>query len=94
MQRKHRLLVANIPIGTTNDIGTMFGYGKNFENNLNLLMEGSEKNIDICLINDRPFVYVAGLGKFINIAYDTPRYLKKKFGYFAYLINAIKSFNL
>ena len=77
MQRKNRLLVANIPIGTTNDVGTMFGYGKNFENNLKLLMEGSVKNIDICMVNDRPFVYVAGLGKFINIAYETPRYLKK-----------------
>ena len=92
MQRKNRLLVANIPIGTTNDVGAMFGYGKNFENNLKLLMEGSEKSIDICTVNDRPFVYVAGLGKFINIAYDTPRYLKKKFGYFAYLFEGVKDY--
>jgi len=92
MQRKRRLLIANIPIGTTNDVGTMFGYGRNFENNLKLLMEGSVKKIDICSVNDRPFVYVAGLGKFINIAYDTPRYLKKKYGYLAYLIEGIKDF--
>lgn len=92
MQRKKRLLVANIPIGTTNDVGTMFGYGKSFENNLKLLMEGSKKNIDIVTVNDRPFVYVAGLGKFINIAYDTPRYLKQKFGYLAYLFEGFKDF--
>ena len=92
MQRKKRLLVANIPIGTTNDVGAMFGYGKNFSNNLKLLMEGSVKNIDICIVNGRPFIYVAGLGKFINIAYDTPRYLKKKFGYFAYLYEGVKDF--
>ncbi len=92
MQRKKRLLVSNIPIGTTNDVGTMFGYGRNFENNLKLLLEGSEKDIDICSVNGRPFVYVAGLGKFINIAYDTPRYLKKRYGYFAYLIEGIKDF--
>lgn len=92
MERKERLLVANIPIGTTNDVGTMFGYGKNFENNLNLLMEGSKKNIDICTVNGRPFVYVAGLGKFINIAYDTPRYMKQKYGYLAYLFEGIKDF--
>ena len=92
MQRKKRLLVANIPIGTTNDVGAMFGYGKNFSNNLKLLMEGSVKNIDICVVNGRPFIYVAGLGKFINIAYDTPRYLKKKFGYFAYLYEGVKDF--
>ena len=92
MQRKTRLLVANIPIGTTNDVGTMFGYGKNFEHNLKLLMEGHKKRIDICSVNGRPFVYVAGLGKFINIAYDTPRYLKKQFGYLAYLIEGVKDF--
>lgn len=92
MQRNTRLVVANIPIGTTNDIGTMFGYGKNFETNLKLLMEGTVKNVDICTVNDRPFIYVAGLGKFINIAYDTPRYLKKRFGYFAYLFEGIKDF--
>lgn len=92
MQRKRRILVANIPIGTTNDVGAMFGYGKNFANNLKLLMEGSIKKIDICVVNGRPFIYVAGLGKFINIAYDTPRYLKKKFGYFAYLYEGVKDF--
>lgn len=92
MQRKKRLLVANIPIGTCNDVGAMFGYGRNFDNNLKLLLEGSIKKIDICSVNDRPFVYVAGLGKFINIAYDTPRYLKKKFGYLAYLFEGIKDF--
>ncbi len=92
MQRSERLIVANIPIGTTNDVGTMFGYGKKFSDNLKLLLEGSVKKIDICMINDRPFVYVAGLGKFINIAYDTPRYLKKKFGYFAYLFEGMKDF--
>ena len=90
--RKNRMLLAHLPYGTANDIGAMFGYGKNFENNLKMLMEGTEKDIDICVVNDRPFIYVAGLGKFINIAYDTPRYLKKKFGYFAYLYEGIKDF--
>ena len=92
MQRSNRLLVANIPIGTTNDVGTMFGYTKNFDENLKLLLEGHVRNIDIVTVNDRPFVYVAGLGKFINIAYDTPRYLKKRYGYLAYLFEGFKDF--
>ena len=92
MMRKERLVVANIPVGTTNDVGTMFGYGKDFYKNLNLLLSGSVKKIDICMVNGRPFVYVAGLGKFINIAYDTPRYLKKKYGYLAYLFEGVKDF--
>ena len=58
-----------------------------------MVLNGVVKQVDICRINETPFVYVAGTGKFIDIAYDTPRDMKKKFGYFAYLINAIKSFN-
>lgn len=90
--RKDRLVLCHIPVGTTNDVGKMFGYGKSFENNLKLALEGEVKKIDICSINDRPFVYVAGLGKFVTVAYDTPRYLKEKIGYFAYLFEGIKDF--
>ncbi len=92
MQRNTRLLLANIPIGTTNDVGTMFGYGKSFEQNLKSLLEGREQDIDICTVNGSAFIYVAGLGKFVNIAYDTPRYLKKKYGYFAYIFEGVKDF--
>ncbi len=90
--RKDRLIVCHIPVGTTNDVGKMFGYTKNFQKNLLLALNGEVKKIDICSINDRPFVYVAGLGKFVTVAYETPRYLKKKIGYLAYLIEGIKDF--
>ena len=90
--RKERLVCAHIPVGTTNDIGTMLGYGKNMINNLKLTLEGTVKNVDICLINNRPFIYVATIGKFAEIPYETPRDLKKKLGYFAYISEGIKSF--
>ena len=90
-KRKKRLLLAHIPIGTCNDIGVMFGYGKNTIENLKLLLEGEVHNIDICLINEQPFVYVAGFGKFLDIPYATPRELKKKIGYLAYLFEGLKS---
>lgn len=90
--RKDRLVCAHIPCGTTNDIGVMMGYGKNMINNLKLTLEGVVKKVDICLINGRPFIYVAGIGKFTDIAYETPRELKKKLGYLAYLKEAVKSF--
>lgn len=92
LKRKDKLLLAHIPLGTTNDIGAMFGMGKDPVSNLKMILDGVVKEIDICILNKQPFVYVAGLGKFVNIAYDTPRDMKKRFGYFAYLINAVKSF--
>ncbi len=93
LKRKKKLLLTHIPLGTTNDLGATFGMGKNPVNNLKMILEGTVKDLDICTINDEPFVYVAGLGKFTDVAYDTPRKLKKNFGYLAYMINAIKSFN-
>ena len=90
--RKDKLLCALIPSGTTNDIGSMLGYGKNAIDNLKMTLNGEVKKFDICLINDIPFVYVAAFGKFSNIPYITPRDLKKKIGYMAYIIEAVKSF--
>ena len=90
--RKDRLVCAHIPVGTTNDIGIMMGYGKNMLNNLKMTLEGVVKNVDICLINNKPFVYVATIGKFAEIPYETPRELKKKFGYLAYITEGVKSF--
>ena len=93
IKRKERLLLSHIPLGTANDLGALFGMVKNPITNLKLVLDGKVKGIDICSINKKPFVYVAGLGKFVDIAYDTPRKLKKNLGYFAYLVNAFKIFN-
>ena len=90
--REKRLVCAHIPVGTTNDIGTMMGYGKNMLNNLKMTLEGTIKNVDICIINNKPFVYVATIGKFAEIPYETPRELKKKLGHLAYLSEGVKSF--
>jgi YegS/Rv2252/BmrU family lipid kinase len=90
--RHHQLVLAHIPIGTTNDIGKMFGYTDDIEKNIKLCLTGEVKDIDIPTINNRPFVYVGGFGKFLNIAYDTTREEKKKFGYLAYIMNGIKDF--
>lgn len=92
LQRKQRLVLAHIPVGTTNDVGVMFGYGKNIEKNIKMCLTGEVKGMDICLINKRPFVYVAGFGKFMTIPYETSRASKKKLGHLAYLINGVKDF--
>lgn len=93
LKRANRLLLAHIPLGTTNDVGVMFGYGKDPIANLNMLLDGVEKNIDICTINKKPFVYVAGFGKFMNVPYETSRNLKKKYGHIAYLMEGAKELN-
>ena len=92
LQRKNPLVLAHIPVGTTNDVGVMFGYTNDIMKNLKLLLTGEVMGMDIGNINGRPFVYVAGFGKFMHIPYQTPRKLKKKYGHLAYLIEGTKDF--
>jgi len=91
-ERKEKLLLSHIPIGTTNDIGNMLGMGKNIIKNVEDILNGKIKQVDIGLINNQPFIYVAGFGKFINVPYQTSRKLKKKLGHLAYLLNGAKEF--
>lgn len=90
--RKDRIVLCHLPSGTTNDVGAMWGYGKSMLNNLKLALNGEVKRIDICTINDKPFVYSAGFGKFMNIPYETPRELKKRIGHLAYIREGAKDF--
>lgn len=92
LERQKKLIVAHIPVGTTNDIGVMFGYGKDNEENLRQCLSGRICGMDICTINKRPFVYVAGIGKFLNIPYETPKDLKRVFGHMAYIVAGFKDF--
>ena len=91
-ERKDKLVLSHIPLGTTNDIGKMFGLNKSLLANLKLVLDGEVKKIDICTVNNQPFVYVAGFGKFLNVPYETSRNLKKKVGHIAYLVNGVKDF--
>ncbi len=92
LKRRKQLLLTHIPVGTTNDIGAMLGYGKNIIENVKLSLKGVVKQFDIGMINNQPFIYVAGIGKFTNLSYETPRDLKKKIGHLAYIKEGIKTF--
>lgn len=87
--RDNKILMAHLPVGTVNDVGTMYGFTKNMMVNAQMLLSGSVKNIDVCLVNKKPFVYVACLGSYVDVSYNTPRNLKKKYGRLAYFFNAL-----
>lgn len=88
--REKKLVLANLPMGTTNDVANMYGYTKDYQKNLELLLNGVRKKVDVCYIDNTPFVYVACLGDYIDMAYNTPRDLKKKYGKIAYLLYGLK----
>ena len=88
--RKKPLILSHLPVGTTNDIGYMYGLGNNTLENLKLILEGSIKKIDVGLINNHAFTYVASFGKFMDIPYKTPQQLKRRLGYLAYVFEVCK----
>ena len=77
-------------MGTTNDVANMYGYTKNYQKDLELLLNGVRKKVDICYVDNTPFVYVACLGDYIDMAYNTPRDLKKKYGKIAYILYGLR----
>lgn len=91
-ERKEKLVLSHLPYGTTNDIGAMFGLGKNLYKNLDLILSGEICGMDICTINGKPFTYTAGFGKFMNVPYETNRNMKKRFGHVAYIVEAVLDF--
>ena len=92
MNRDKKIPLANLPLGTVNDVGNMYGLNKNYLKNLEILLSGRKKNIDVCYINDTVFVYVACLGDYIDMAYATPRELKSRYGKLGYIIYGLKQF--
>jgi diacylglycerol kinase family enzyme len=68
----------------------MFGLDQNVYQNLETILKGKVKKVDICYLNNAPFVYVACLGDYIDLAYATPRALKEKYGKLAYFIYGVQ----
>lgn len=89
-KREKKLILSHIPIGTTNDIGHMYGLDRNIINNLKTTLNGEIKEVDIATINNNSFIYVASFGKFMEIPYETPHKLKKRLGHMAYIVSGAK----
>ena len=90
LKRDIPLTLAPLPMGSTNDVGLMYGLDQNVLENLDAILNGEEKKVDICFINHRPFVYVACFGDYIDLAYATPRSLKSRYGNLAYILYGVR----
>ena len=90
IERHKPILLGHLPLGSVNDVAHMYGMTGNTTKNLVMLLNGAQKNIDVCLINENPFVYVACIGAWVDISYSTPRKLKEKYGKLAYVIYGIQ----
>lgn len=90
MEYEKRPKIGYIPSGTCCDIGMSLGLSKKVDKSMEIILNGVTAKMDVVKSNDRYFCYVTGNGAFIDISYVTDSKLKRKWGYFAYILVGIK----
>lgn len=88
IQSKLPLLV--IPLGTANNLARSYEIPNDIEACIDLLDDGVITKIDVGLVNDLPFVNVAGLGLSTEINRRTPSRLKRFLGVFAFILTGLR----
>lgn len=87
---KRKISIAYIPTGTTNDFAKTLGLPKNGVMIARNLINSKALQTDTGKFNNKYFNYVAAFGAFTEVAYETKRSEKRKFGWLAYFITGIK----
>lgn len=85
-----RVCIGFIPVGTTNDFAKSLDISFDRLHISKNIYEYCSKNIDLGLINDHVFNYVAAFGIFSKSSYKTSRKLKRRIGKLAYILSGIK----
>lgn len=87
---KSEASVGFIPLGSTNDFGSSLGISKNWKKALKSIINGKDRELDLCKFGDRYFTYVAAHGMFAKTSCTTSQKLKNKIGHLAYLFLGVK----
>lgn len=100
MNSEHKLPVAYIPSGTTNDFAHSLNIPDNPDKALETILSGQIVPVDIGSFNDKYFTYIAAFGALTEVSYETPQQYKNILGHAAYLLEGmrhlknIQSYNL
>jgi diacylglycerol kinase (ATP) len=81
-----------LPSGTANDIAAILGINKNIKKALSIYFKDTPVKMDVNQMNDLYFLYTAASGVLTRISYEIPRRLLNKYGYLAYVFEAMKDF--
>ncbi len=80
-----------IPCGSTNDFARSLNISRQPLQAAKQAMVGDACPIDVGMLDDKFFIYVAAFGAFTDVSYSTPQNLKNSLGHVAYVIEAIKN---
>ena len=90
LKRGIDLPLGYVPLGSTNDFGDSLGLSRNPVTACENICDKEPRFIDAGRINDRYYMYIACVGMFSEVSYNTTRKLKNAIGYGAYVINGVK----
>ena len=83
-----------LPSGTANDTAAILGIPKTLKRALKTIFEEETVMIDVNQMNDRYFIYTAASGVLTKISYDVSRRHLHKYGYLAYVFEAMKDLSI
>lgn len=84
--------IGYIPSGTACDLANTLKIPKNIDQAMDIIFNNEVANMDYIKSNKGSFIYVSAIGTYVDISYVTDSKMKKRLGYLAYLITAIKEF--
>ena len=82
--------LAILPVGTGNLLALNLGIPVDFDRAVAVGLTGEDRQIDLGTANGRPFVAMAGLGIDANLLQSTSEQAKRRFGYAAYVVAALR----
>ena len=87
----HSLVVGVIPFGTGNDFAKALGLGEQPDGALQLLLDRLVVDVDVGMLNDRPFVNTSAGGFVAQVSGTVTEQLKDVAGKLAYLIGGARA---
>lgn len=90
MKSEIKPILGILPAGTANDTAAILGINKNIHRSLKLFMRQTPVKMDVNQINNQYFIYTVSSGMLSKISYSVSRRHIKKYGYLAYVIEAMK----
>lgn len=82
--------LAILPAGTGNLLAVNLGVPLDLAQAIEVALTGVDRKIDLGVANGRPFVAMAGLGVDAKMLRSTTEAAKKRFGYAAYVVAALR----
>lgn len=82
--------IGYIPAGTTNDFASSINLSTDLLEAAKHIVLSKPHKMDCGSLNGHIFNYIASVGAFSEVSYETPQPMKNRLGHFAYLLEGIK----